>query len=87
MIPAYTLNRGYAVFFMAFSVIGERWLVSEAEQQLRLKASSSSALFPHRNLLSDEPADRHHLQPVQGIFAGEFTAWMRKTEPGSGRKM
>lgn len=27
MIPAYSLNRGYSIFFVAFSVIGKQWLL------------------------------------------------------------
>lgn len=68
MIPAYSLNRCYAIFFVAFSVIGKQLLVDRSTDVFDRQAQCLSS---RRNLLSDEPADRHHLQPVQGIFAGE----------------
>lgn len=68
MMPAYSLNRAYSIFFVTFSVIGKQWLLLSVSRQLtdycvavKLKSKMFKREFFFRNLLSDELTDSYHL--------------------------
>lgn len=57
------------------------WVIILLSLCSNIMSPDNYVVLPSRNLLSDEPTDSHHLQPVQGISAGESgTAswWDRK---------
>lgn len=73
MIPAYSLNRAYSIFFVSFSVIGRKSFLTLTGLKLYIITVSEYICFTScRYLLSDELIDSYNLQPVQRIFTGEF---------------
>lgn len=64
MIPAYTLNRAYSIFFITFSVIGKFQSSPFKVVCILILDSLLIVLIFCRNLLFDELTDSHYLQPV-----------------------